>query len=276
MRNFHRKLALSFFITVLCGAIFAITMEILLPKEGEWTGFESHHCDEFCENYVRCNHTMDERPTIQQPVNAYTNLAYIWGGIVPLVFLRVDVSTSMYFCASVLLGISSFMYHSSITRVWQHMDSAHMYTYILALVMHGLFAVIGTPWRCLAPILLSMFIAMPFIRPKLPVSVESAQINSAQVLLIVLLSLALVMAHIYRTINHSLARQKLLQLSIHKSISYILRESSKVIATALVPAVLGVVATVGWTNDREKRWCDPDSIFQWHGIWVSTRWIALK
>jgi hypothetical protein len=271
MNNFHRKLSLSLFLTALCCAIFAVTMEVLLPKEGQWKDLESHHCDEFCENFVKCNHTMAKRPTIQQPVNAYTNLAYIWCGIVPLIFVRVDLSTVMYFCSSVLLGISSFMYHASITRVWQQMDSAHMYTYILVLVMHGLFGVFGIPWRCLAPFLVSMFIAMPVIRPKFPVSIESAQINSGQVLLIALMSLALIIAHIYRVINHSLARRQSLQPSCHESISDILFQSSKVIATALIPAVFGGVAIVGWTNDREKRWCDPGSTFQWHGVWVSTR-----
>jgi Ceramidase len=270
MNNFHRKLALSFLITALCCAIFTVTMEVVLPKEGQWEGLESHHCDEFCENFVNCNHTMAERPTIQQPVNAYSNMAYIWCGIVPLVFLRLDLSTAMYFCSSLLLGISSFMFHASITRMWQYMDSAHMYTYILVLVMHGLYAVIGIPWRCLAPFLLSLFISMPMIRPKLPASIESSQINFAQVLFIALLSLALVMAHIYRTINHALARKQLRQLPCHESVSDILFQSSKIIATALIPAAFGSVATVGWTNDREKKWCDPDSIFQWHGVWVST------
>jgi hypothetical protein len=269
MNIFHRKLAFSLLIAAICCAIFAITMEVLLPKEGLWTGMESRHCDEFCENFDKCNHTMVERPTIQQPVNSYTNLAYIWCGIVPLVFLRVDLSTVTYFCSSVLLGISSFMYHASITRVWQYMDSAHMYTYILVLVMHGLFAVMGIPWRCLAPVQLSMLVAMPLIRPRFPVSVESAQINSAQVLIIALLSLALVIAHLYRTINHTLVRRQLLHLSWQKSINEIMFPSAKVIATALIPAVFGGVATIGWSNDREKRWCNPDSAFQWHGAWVS-------
>lgn len=269
MTSFQCKLTLSLFIVGVLGTFLAITMEVILPKEGQWTGLESHHCNEFCENFDSCDHSMDERPTVQQPVNAYTNLAYMWCGIVPLLFFRVDLSTVMYFCSSMLLGVSSFMYHASISRLWLNMDSATMYTYICSLVMHGLFAVFGIPWRCLAPPLLTMIIAMPFIRPRIPVSIGSAQINFAQVCLVALLCLALVVAQIYKIINHAYARRRFEGTPCFESIFDIIFQSLKIVGVALVPAIFCGIATVGWINDRGKRWCDPDSRFQWHGVWVS-------
>jgi hypothetical protein len=255
-------------LVVAFGAILAVTMEVFLPKEGQWSGMESHHCDEFCENNDKCDHTMDERPTIQQPVNAYSNIVYIWCGIIPLVFFRVDVSTMMYFCSSVLLGVSSFMYHASITRMWMNMDSANMYTYITALVFQGLNAVFGISWHCLAPILAILIIAMPFLRPLIPPSIQSAQVNLGQGLIITGLSMVLVLAKIYKILNHAAAKTRV-KYQAFAVVCTALFQIFKVIGVAVVPALFCAIATIGWMNDREKSWCNPDSVFQWHGIWVS-------
>ncbi|KAG7345024.1 ceramidase [Nitzschia inconspicua] len=250
-------------------------MEIILPKEGQWAGLESHHCDEFCENSDKCDHSMDERPTMQQPVNAYSNIAYIWCGVVPMVFFRVDLSTTMYFCSSALLGISSFMYHASISRLWMNLDSSSMYTYFAVLVMHGLCSVFGLSWRCLCPIFVAILIAMPFVRPTIPFSRETEKIIYGQVLAITVLSLVLVLANIYKIVNQTFARTRSQgQHTYFASIFILLLQIFGVISVALFPGLLCAIATVGWNNDREKRWCRPNSIFQWHALWHALTAIA--
>lgn len=267
--KFSRKLIASLLIVLLICAIFAIIMHVILPQEGQWGDMDSHRCDEYCENSDQCDHPMEERPAVQQPVNAYTNMAYIWCGIVPLLFLRIDLSTIMYFCASTLLAISSFMFHASVTKFWMEMDGANMYTYGAALVFHGLHVVFGVSWLLLTPLLVALLVAMPLVRPY--ITIDSELINSGQLILVVCLAAILVMARIYKIANHALAKQMEAQLSWLVTASTILFRSFQVVGMAFVPAIFSGVATIVWMKDVDKEWCDPSGWMQWHGVWVSAR-----
>jgi hypothetical protein len=264
-RLFWKKYIFSLLITFLIGMTFALIMEIILPEEGQWSDMRSHTCDEYCENSHMCDHTMKERPTVQQPVNAYSNLAYIWCGIVPLIFLRVDLSTIMYFLASSLLAISSFMFHASISKLWMQMDGASMYTYGSVLIFHGLHCVLNVSWKFLALLQVALLIIIPIVRPK--ITIESELINSGQLIAVVILAVTLVLARLYRIINLGIARATREHLSCCAAFFSILGQSVRVIIIAFVPAILSGIATFVWMKDMNKDWCDPDSKMQWHGVW---------
>lgn len=269
MSSFLRRLVILWLLGAVMAMAVALTAEVVLPEEGQWEGMESHHCDEFCENSNKCNHTMEERPTIQQPVNAYSNMAYIWCGIVPITFFRLDLSTIMYLCSSLLLGISSFMYHASITRFWMNLDSSYTYTYITVLILQGTSVVFGISWRCLSPIMVAILVAMPFIRPEIPFRIDSEKISFAQVSIVAVLATVLVLARIYKVVNHAFAKKRRIRKTTALAYLFsILLQISRVVVIASIPAFFGAVAIVSWNKDREKIWCDPDSKFQWHGVWV--------
>jgi len=286
--SFFRKWTLSLLLTFLVGVVFAIVMEVILPQEGQWSDMEGHRCEEYCENSNSCDHTMDERPTTQQPVNAYTNLAYIWCGLVPMIFLRVDLSTFMYFCASTILAISSFMFHASITKTWMWMDGASMYIYGASMIFHGIHAVFNVSWKILSIFMLALMVAMPIVRPK--ITVDNSLINSGQFVVVVILAAILVLARIYKIVVLALGKQRRRKKngkangtasstsSCCRSAAIagsIVWESCKVLVTVLIPALLAGFATFVWIKDSEKEeWCNPDSSLQWHGVWHVTTGFA--
>ena len=231
-RLFWRKYIVSLLITFIVGVIFALVMEVILPQEGQWSDHISHKCEEFCENSHMCDHTMEERPTVQQPVNAYSNMVYIWCGLVPLIFLRVDLSTIMYFCASAWLAIASFMFHASISKFWASMDGASMYTYGSVLIFHGLHCVFNISWGILTVLQVALFITMPLVRSM--ITIDSELIFSGQLVVVVILAVTLVFARIYKIINLGTARGKRDQLPCWLTSSSILWQSVRVFSIAFV------------------------------------------
>ena len=112
---------------------------------------------------------------------------------------------------------------------------------------------------------------MPFVRPRIPLSIESLEITAGQILIIFVLSTIVVMAKLYKILSHAMMerRHKRSRNTPVMIIAVMLR-ICKEIGVAIFPAAVCFVAYLAWTNDREKKWCDPDSLFQWHGVWV--RW----
>lgn len=261
--NCWRKLALSLVLLIIIGSIFVIVVEVILPEEGQWADLTSHRCDEFCENSHDCDHTMEDRPTVQQPVNAYTNLAYIWYGLVPMVFFRIDLGTFMYFCASTLLAIGSFMFHASVSTFWASMDGSWMFTYGWALIFHGVFVVLCVPWKLLAPILVALFVAIPLKRGQMKNDLQL--VMAGMFVVVVILVAILVLARIYMIV----ARQPKKRASdtCSKTWCYKTLQISIILGVALIPATISGFATFVWDMDRRKEWCNPASAWQWHGVW---------
>lgn len=261
--NFWRKLIVSLVLLLIIGSIFAIAVEVILPEEGQWAGLTSHRCEEFCESSHQCDHTMEDRPTVQQPVNAYTNLAYIYYGLVPMVFIRIDLSTFMYFCASTLLAIASFMFHASVSSFWAGMDGAYMFTYGMALIFHGIFVVFCVPYLVLAPILVALFVTIPLKRSQMKIDLQL--IMAGMFVVVVILVVILAMARIYMIV--ACQPKKKVSDTCTKIWRYKAWQISIIIGVACVPAIISGVAFSVWYMDMSKEWCNPASAWQWHGVW---------
>ncbi|KAL3940083.1 MAG: hypothetical protein SGARI_001128 [Bacillariaceae sp.] len=154
---------------------------------------------------------------------------------------------------------------SAIIRFWMQMDGASMYTYGAVLIFQGFHAVFNISWMILAPVQVALLIAMPLVRPK--ITVDSELINSGQLIVVVLLATILVLVRLYKIINHGTARGKRDHLPCWGTFFSILWQSVRIVSIAFVPAILSGFATIVWMQDMEKKWCNPDSAMQWHGVW---------
>lgn len=80
----------------------------------------------------------------QQPVNTYTNLAYLAAGL--FVALTVDTPPAQVFAATMIyLSIGSTLYHALSTRWAGMLDVTAIYATFSALAVYALFVLLGIP-----------------------------------------------------------------------------------------------------------------------------------
>jgi hypothetical protein len=74
---------------------------------------------------------------IAQPINSFTNIFYVYVGIIILFRLKKwDLFTILYAYIVILLGLSSFFYHATMTFFGMWLDVFSMYMYILFLIFY--------------------------------------------------------------------------------------------------------------------------------------------
>ena len=175
-----------------------ITNVVILDDNGQWADYESGRCDNICENSHQCDHVIEDRPIIQQPVNTWTNLTYILVGLWPIIHIRVDTSTVMFLLASTYLGIGSFMFHASITSFWQTIDVAATYDSIATGLLHGVYALTNVSWNWMAIPLLGLEITFSFVKKDMDAAgMGSTKMLTLMVSFVILEHAILVGAQIY-------------------------------------------------------------------------------
>lgn len=254
----QRRLALLIIIIMAISAILAAVFWMVLPRYGQWEHYQSAPCDFYCEHSHYCNHEMKDRPVMQQPVNAWTNLAYILAGLWPLIVIRVDISTVAYFLANLYCGISGFIYHASISIYWRHVDIAAMYTVCLVVGLHGVHAVTGLSWQWLAVPLLALGISFTWLRDDMDNGVQL--FNNTMPLVfcacIASLQVILVVAKVW-----TLAKEQ------EETVRQKCQQACPTLLLAGIPAILAGLAIHVRDKDLDKSWCYPASFAQGHATW---------
>jgi hypothetical protein len=112
-----------------------------LPDALVWSGLTAGDCAEYCENSTRCG-PLAERSAVQQPLNAWSNLGFLFVG---LLALRRPISPlAMLFAVSCgVLAVGSFLFHATITREMQWLDMVGTYAAIVAVIARGVVAEYG-------------------------------------------------------------------------------------------------------------------------------------
>jgi len=92
----------------------------------------------------------------QQPVNTYTNIAYLTGGLF-IVFQLNTLPAIVFFITSLYLCVGSSLYHGTSTRWGGSIDVSAMYGLFSGLTFYSLSALIGLEVALTALIMLLLF-----------------------------------------------------------------------------------------------------------------------
>lgn len=137
-------------VVALCLAAF-LAMQ---PDAGAWAGLTPGDCTEYCEGSHRCG-PLDSRAIVQQPLNAWSNLAFVFVGALALT-RPFTPGAGLFAASAMLLGTGSFLFHASITREMQWLDMVGTYGVLVALLACGVHRAWGTAWSLLLPAALAL------------------------------------------------------------------------------------------------------------------------
>jgi len=217
-------------VTALCGAVAAIALATL-PSAEVWSALTPGDCDEYCEASTRCGE-LATRAAVQQPLNSWSNLAYLFVGVLAL--RRPLRPTAALFAASLgVLAVGSFLFHATVTREMQWLDMVGTYAALVAVIARGVAAAFSVSE--LAVVAVALFADALFAVFKWAIS--------AYVALPLLIAAATVPIVRWVRLGRRPARE------------------------AFVPLVLFVAAFVARQLDVAHVGCAPESILQGHATW---------
>jgi hypothetical protein len=123
---------------VATAAIFA-----MLPSAEVWAALTPGDCPEYCEASTRCG-ALATRAAIQQPLNTWSNLAFLFAGA--LVLRRPLDRFAVLFAAScAVLAVGSFLFHATVTQEMQWLDMVGTYAALVAVLARGVAASFALP-----------------------------------------------------------------------------------------------------------------------------------
>jgi hypothetical protein len=103
-----------------------------LPSAALWSRLTPADCAEYCEAHTRCG-PLAERAAVQQPANAWSNLAYLCVGALAW-RRRPDATRALFAASCAVLGVGSFLFHASVTREMQWLDMVGTYAVLIAVL----------------------------------------------------------------------------------------------------------------------------------------------
>ncbi len=191
---------------------------------------------------------------IRQPANSLSNIAFIIGGIIILMKEGFKGKWSPYHMmgiASVMIGITSGIYHASMTFFWQFFDVSSMFMLILLVLTFNLNRAGFLAKKYFTPAYLGMLAT-----------------SMALMLLIQGKSGEWIFA---------------VEVVIAISLEYVIyRQGQKPQFKAFLQAIgIFALSFLVWTGDIRGWWCDPDNhILQGHAAWhvlnAFTIWFLYK
>jgi len=220
---------------------FAVTAVIALglaafvttqPAAGAWSGFTAGDCAEYCESSHRCG-SLESRRVVHQPLNAWSNLAFVFVGVLALA-RPFTLGAGLFAASAVLLGVGSFLFHASITREMQWLDMVGTYAALVAVLACGVHRVWGAAWSLLLPAALGLDLLIARYKWHLEATIAIP---------ILLIAIAIPMTHIVRTGRGGAT-------------------------AALAPLALFIAAYGVRELDVRHIACDPASVlYQGHALW---------
>lgn len=213
-------------------AVLAFASLSGIPDALVWSGLTPGDCAEYCEASTRCGPPA-ERAAIQQPLNTWSNLGFLFVG---LLALRPPISAlaALFAVSCGVLAAGSFLFHATITREMQWLDMVGTYAALVAVIARGAVAAFG---------------------------VRSA------VALVAALVADLLFAVFKWSIPGTVALP-LLVVAASLPIVRMTRSGQRSLRVALLPAVLMLFAVVFRQLDVAGIWCLPESrIYQGHALW---------
>ena len=110
-----------------------------------WSALTPGVCAEYCEASTNCG-PLASRAAIQQPLNAWSNLAYLFVGVLAL-RRPLRPSAALFSASCALLAIGSFLFHAAVTTEFQWLDMVGTYAVLIAVAARGCIAVFGVAER---------------------------------------------------------------------------------------------------------------------------------
>lgn len=188
---------------------------------------------------------------IRQPINTWSNLAFVWVGLFIAVsatpdrpLRRSDALLLAFACVGI--GLGSWFYHASLTFVGQWLDVMSMYLLGTFMVLHAAIGILSGAQRSRR---------MP--KDSRAFTVSYIVINLALGVLLI------VWPEARRYVFGGLiAAALMLEAILHR------RKQTALQARWLIGALaVYVVAQVIWTLDLNHLVCDPTSVVQGHAMW---------
>lgn len=219
-------------LATLAVALAAVVFFAVFPSGTLWSGLDPADCAEYCEASHRCV-AVEARPSIQQPLNTWSNLGFVFIGALALARRR-DAASWIFAFGCAVLGAGSFLFHASLMRPLQWLDVVGMYTAIGALAARGVHDAAEAPWRTVVPGYALAMLGLAIWKWAIPTT-------AAMLLLGLVAAAALV----------SLRRQG--------------RGSTRL---ALLPLALIAAGYLVRESDVRRLLCWPDSVvYQGHALW---------
>ncbi len=218
--------------TAACAALLAGIFRYA-PSAQIWADLTPGNCPEYCERFTSCALPLHQRPAIQQPLNSWSNLAFVFVGFLA-VFRRPHAGSFLFATSCVVLGTGSFLFHASVTYELQWLDVVGMYLVEISILAWAVHCTWGTPYRRLLPVVLVADLLLAIFK---------WQLSTTLVLLLLGAGIAMLMSTHVRCGRRSLR-------------------------AAWMPGVLLAVAYMVRDLDVQKVLCAPESLlFQGHALW---------
>lgn len=213
-------------------ALLAFLALSRLPSALVWSGLTPGECAEYCEASTRCG-SLADRAAVQQPLNTWSNLGFLFVG---LLALRPPISAlaALFAVSCAVLAAGSFLFHASVTREMQWLDMVGTYAALVAVIARGAVAAFG-------------------VRPALA------------------LAAALVADLLFAVFKWSIPGTVALPMLVVVAgvpIVRMTRSGRRSPRAALLPGLLMLLAVVFRQLDVAGIWCLPESrIYQGHALW---------
>ena len=197
-----------------------------------WSGLTPGVCAEYCEASTRCG-LLSSRAAIQQPLNAWSNLSYLFVGALAL-RRPLRPSAALFSASCAVLGVGSFLFHAAVTTEFQWLDMVGTYAVLVAVLARGVVVAFGVAER------VAMGVALA---ADLLFSIFKWQVDAFIALPALIVAVSVPMASLVRA-------------------------GRRAVSTALLPLLLMGVAFALRQLDVAHIGCFPDSrLFQGHALW---------
>jgi hypothetical protein len=219
-------------LATLAAVAFAAIALAGMPSAAVWSPLTPGDCQEYCEASTRCG-PLAERAAVQQPLNAWSNAAFLFVGLLAL--RRPRKPTAWLFALScIALAVGSFLFHATVTREMQWLDMVGTYAALVAVLASGAVTAFGLP-------------ALPVVAAAL---VADALFAAYKWAISAWIALPLLMA------------------AASVPIALVASRGERSVRSALAPGLLLAVALLARQLDVAGIACDPESrVWQGHALW---------
>lgn len=235
-------------ITAILALLFALVWNVDMWQG--WTLGMAGTFAEFCEQNRMAQF-------IRQPANTWSNLAYLFYGLLCIRFARYDKTQRqtanlivsqpaiswVFGFTFVYLCFGSFFYHASLTRVGQHFD------------MGGTYALVAFPLLVNLARILRHYTA-----------IDPERLTRWLVLLSFAVFILIFAFKWYLKAEYTLGAL-ILGVIVSTAWYHAISKTPYQILFGLFAIVSTAAAYFIWWQDRYKHWCDPESYLQGHAFW---------